>query len=70
MTTHGEPRLLTTAEVADRLGVTAYTVRRWVADGHLPAVRLPGGTRAQWRFHTADVEAVMAPTATHPGDNR
>lgn len=61
MNAHGEPRLLTTAEVADRLGVTAYTVRRWVADGHLPAVKLPGAGRAQWRFHAADLDALLAP---------
>jgi excisionase family DNA binding protein len=61
MATHGEPRLLTTGDVADRLGVTPYTVRRWVADGRLPAVKLPGGGRTQWRFRAADLDALLEP---------
>ncbi len=34
---------LTAGQVADRLDVTASTIRRWVSDGHLPAVVTPGG---------------------------
>lgn len=46
--------LLTSAEVADRLGVGARTVRRWVTEGRLkPTVTTFGG---RYRFRWADVE--------------
>lgn len=36
---------ISTAEVADQLGVTVRTVARWVDTGHLPMLRqLPGKT--------------------------
>jgi len=31
-------------EIADQLGVTVRTVRRWIADGTLPSIRI-GGAR-------------------------
>ncbi len=37
------PALLTTSEVAEALRVDSATVRRWIAAGTLPAVRLPSG---------------------------
>jgi excisionase family DNA binding protein len=37
------PDLLTTKEAAQRLGVKPPTIRRWVNDGLLDAVRLPSG---------------------------
>lgn len=40
-----ETVLLTTAEIAEALGVTASTVRRWIGSGDLRAVRVGG----QWR---------------------
>lgn len=36
-------QLLTARTVADMLGVCAETVLRWIRDGELPAIRLPGG---------------------------
>jgi excisionase family DNA binding protein len=36
-------QLLTARTVAELLGVCAETVLRWVRDGQLPAIRLPGG---------------------------
>lgn len=49
--------LLTTSEVAKILRVDGSTIRRWVAEGRLPAVTLPGGL---FRFHLADIEAILA----------
>jgi excisionase family DNA binding protein len=36
-------RLLTARTVADVLGVCAETVLRWIRNGELPAIQLPGG---------------------------
>lgn len=45
--------LLTVREVAERLQVSRSTVRRWVADGSLPAMVMPSGA---FRFREADLE--------------
>ncbi len=40
----GRPgRFLTSAEVAELVGVSARTVSNWIRDGHLKAFRTPGG---------------------------
>jgi excisionase family DNA binding protein len=41
-------RLLTVREVADLLSVSTETVLRWVRQGKLPAIRLPGGAIRIW----------------------
>lgn len=41
--THKEDPLLTITEVAERLGKSHTTIRRWIDDGLLPAVRMPSG---------------------------
>ena len=52
--------LITTAEVADILGVSVATVNRWVRNGTLkPAVRGPGDKGANM-FARADIEAFKA----------
>lgn len=38
-----ETRLLTARAVADRLNVCTETILRWIRNGELPAIRLPGG---------------------------
>ena len=51
-----EPELLTSFEVANRLGVSRMTVLRWVDSGYLQAVtRLPGKTGA-WLFSAEEIE--------------
>lgn len=48
-------QLLTTAQVADALGVTGSTVTRWVQSGHLPAAKLGTGRTSALIFNAADV---------------
>ncbi len=55
-TTRDGAALLTISEVADRLRVSQRTVHRYVTDGHLAALRTPGGGL---RFRDFDVEAVL-----------
>lgn len=50
-------RLLTVAQVADRLGVAPQTVRRWADRGFIPVARTPGGQR---RFDAEQIEAFAA----------
>jgi excisionase family DNA binding protein len=38
-----EPVYLTLPKVAERLGVSCRTARRWIDSGKLPCIRLPGG---------------------------
>jgi excisionase family DNA binding protein len=68
-------RLLTAREVADMLGLRCTeTVLRWVRDGKLPAIRLPGGAI---RFRADVIEGLLDEWATpsrgvvtHPGERR
>jgi excisionase family DNA binding protein len=46
----------TTHELADRLRVSAKTVRRWLREGRITGLRTPGG----WRFDATVVEAALA----------
>lgn len=57
-------RLLTTREVAERLGVTPETVLRWIDTRGLPARRL---TSRAIRFDETDLDAWLRERATRAG---
>jgi excisionase family DNA binding protein len=48
---------LSISQVAERLGVSIGTVRRWADAGHVASYRTPGGQR---RFSAAEVETFVA----------
>ena len=48
-------RLLSTEEVAEALCVTTKTVRRWIARGELPAMKL----HRQWRVRVGDLDLLL-----------
>jgi excisionase family DNA binding protein len=48
---------LTVAQVADQLGTSPRTVQRWIKDGRLTAIRLPGGR--SYRVYQHDVDAAL-----------
>jgi excisionase family DNA binding protein len=50
--------LLTTSEVAEMCQVTSNTVSRWVREGRIAAITLPGG---KLRFRRSDVEEMLTP---------
>jgi excisionase family DNA binding protein len=50
-------KYLTADELAERLDVHPDTIRRWAADGTIPAQRLR--PRGRWWFDEADVEAAL-----------
>lgn len=52
--------LLTSAEVAQRLGVDVRTVARWANSGRLPTAIKAPGLRGVRMFRPEDVEALEA----------
>jgi|SRR5450759_1242606 len=55
-------RLLRPREAAEILSVSTRTLRRYIADGHLPACRLPSG---RLRIPTAAIGALMGEEGLH-----
>lgn len=53
--------LLTADEVADIVGVSGETVRRWARDGLVPFIKLPGG---HFRFRREDVDSMIGAATT------
>jgi excisionase family DNA binding protein len=51
-----EPTLLSPSEVAAELEVSPTSIRRWIRDGRLRAIRLPSGQR---KVRRVDVEAIL-----------
>ena len=58
-TTNLGERLLTLAEVTERLAISARTLRRWRQRGLLPAIRIAGTVR----IRLADLERALAGSA-------
>jgi excisionase family DNA binding protein len=58
-----QDKLLTGADVAEMLGVTDETVRRWAEKNQLAHIRLPSGHR---RYRRSDVEAFLLPVEPAP----
>jgi excisionase family DNA binding protein len=54
--------LLSLPEAGDRLGVSVYTVRRWIKDGKLRAFK-PG---KEYRIREADLEEFLRAREVHP----
>jgi|GEM_PF-5914736 len=60
-------RLLTPREVGERLGFHEEAVRRWVRDGHLPAVRIGGRIRISPATLAAFTRPSERPDGPKPG---
>lgn len=58
-----QTRLLTVGQVAERLGVSPQTVRRWADQGFIPVARTPGRQR---RFDAGQVDAFAATVTPNP----
>ena len=54
-------RLITTSELASRLGVTSDTIRKWARDGRVPCLRV---CRKTLRFDAAAVVAALEANAS------
>ncbi len=54
--------LLSPQQVAEIMGVTDRTVLRYIEDGVLPAVRLPGGRL--WRIRASAVDVLLTGKAS------
>lgn len=59
-----QPKLLTVSEVANILRVDDATVRRWVKQGTLEAVRLPGELRQAYRIKRETLDKVLGQSTT------
>lgn len=58
--TAGPVRLMTTEEFASAMRVAPRTLRRWAAEGLVPARRIPGG---ELRFHPDTLAEVGEPAS-------
>ncbi len=59
-----EQKLLTPAQVADRLQIHERTVTRWLRDGYLRGFKLG----KEWRIAPADLNAFIEKHANQPLD--
>jgi excisionase family DNA binding protein len=49
--------LMTVKEVANELGLSTFTIRRWIHQRHLPCVKLPNKT---YRIPRVSVDKILA----------
>jgi len=54
--TQAHDRILTVDEAAEKLGISAYTVRQWAREKRLPTIRLG----RYWRFRESSLQAWLA----------
>ena len=59
MVTVAEDRYLTVDDVAERLHVSAWSVREWLKSGRLVGFQ-PGGRRVGWRIRESELERFVA----------
>ena len=53
-----QERMMSVAEAAQRTGLQKETIRRYIGEGRLPAVRLPNG---YFRISEQDLERMLEP---------
>ena len=53
-----DERMLTVAQVAERLQASPQTIREWLRSGKLHGVRM-GGTKLGWRIPGSEVERLV-----------
>ena len=61
--------LLTTDEVAQLLQVSARQVQDMAAKQEIPAYRVGGPKRGQWRFRRDEVEVWLGQQRNQPGES-
>jgi len=57
--TYVRPTYFSPADVAVILQVSLQTVRRWIRDGKLPAIKIGGENSRIWRIHRDDLDAFV-----------
>lgn len=62
------PEFYSTQDVADRLGVSIFTIRRYIQAGKLEAIKLDGGYRVSRTALDAFLSLRATPTADPPAD--
>lgn len=58
--------MLSVSETAAALGFSECTVRRQLAAGHIPGVKLGGGSRSHWRVSAEWVRSLTSAGVTGP----
>jgi excisionase family DNA binding protein len=56
---NGDRQLLTVSEVARRLRVDSTTVRRWIKEGALDAILLPGKQNKKYRIDQETLDGLL-----------
>lgn len=50
------PEAYSAREAADKLGVSPYTVKRWIREGHISAKRV--GPYGHWRVPASEIRRI------------